>query len=233
MLANLEAHVDNKASVVTKRGIPRFIEVILASLGLLICLPVLLLIALLLKLTSKGAILFRQSRVGRQGKLFTLYKFRTMRNTVAGVQVTASSDQRITPIGRLLRKTKLDELPELWNILKGDMSLVGPRPEVLRYVDLYNPRWQLVLSVRPGITDPMTLRLRNEEELLAAIEGDHEEFYLTILQPYKLAGYLEYLQDRSLWNDVKVLFSTLAAVIIPSRTPAPTLDEILTLSLKS
>lgn len=214
------------------RGIPRVVELLLASFGLLLCLPLLLLAALAIRLTSEGPVLFRQQRLGRSGKAFTLYKFRTMRRANSGAQVTASDDARVTPVGRLLRKTKIDELPELWNIIKGDMSLVGPRPEVPRYVDLNNRRWQMVLTVRPGITDPMTLRLRNEEELLSHVQGDHEEFYLTTLQPYKLKGYLAYLQERSWWNDVKILFGTLAAVIIPSRMPAPTIKEIRSESLK-
>jgi lipopolysaccharide/colanic/teichoic acid biosynthesis glycosyltransferase len=229
----MPANTDSKPETQTvRRGIPRAVEFLLAGLGLLVCLPLLLVAGIAIKLTSDGPVLFRQQRLGRNGKAFTLYKMRTMRKANSGAQVTASDDARVTPAGRLLRKTKVDELPELWNIIKGDMSLVGPRPEVPRYVDLNNRRWQRVLTIRPGITDPMTLRLRNEEELLANVQGDHEEFYRTVLQPYKLNGYLAYLQERSWWNDVKILFGTLAAVIIPSRMPAPTVNEITSESLK-
>jgi lipopolysaccharide/colanic/teichoic acid biosynthesis glycosyltransferase len=229
MPANTDSQPDK---AILRRGIPRAVEFLLASLGLLVCLPLLLIAGIAIKLTSEGPVLFRQARLGRNGKAFTLYKMRTMRKANSGAQVTASDDARVTPAGRLLRKTKVDELPELWNIIKGDMSLVGPRPEVPRYVDLNNRRWQRVLTIRPGITDPMTLRLRNEEDLLANVQGDHEAFYLTVLQPYKLNGYLAYLQERSWWNDVKILFGTLAAVIIPSRMPAPTVNEITSESLK-
>src|SRR5262249_48435445 len=129
-------------------------------------------------------------------------------------------------VGKILRKTKLDELPELWNVLRGDMSLIGPRPEVPRYVDLEDPVWRLVLEARPGITDPMTLRLRNEEALLVEVEGDHELFYLETLLPFKLDGYLNYLQARSWRSDLKVLWQTIVGVVFPNKTHPPTLEEI-------
>ena len=159
--------------------------------------------------------LFRQQRVGRKGKNFTLYKFRTMREGCVGPQVTAKGDARITPIGKILRKTKLDEFPEFWNVLKGDLSLVGPRPEVPRYVDLNNQRWQLVLEARPGITDPVTLTLRNEEAILADAKEEHERFYLETLQPLKLQGYLQYLSQRTWRSDLRVLGQTCLIVLFP------------------
>ena len=134
---------------------------------------------------------------------------------------------RITRVGRLLRKSKLDELPELWNVARGDLSLVGPRPEVPRYVDLNNPLWRRVLEARPGITDPVTLRLRNEEELLAGCKGDPEQFYLNTLQPYKLHGYVTYLRQRSWRTDVGVLLGTLLAVVFPAQAPPPGMGEIV------
>ena len=149
-----------------------------------------------------------------------------MRVANSGPQVTAGDDVRITPVGKFLRKTKLDELPELWNVFKGDMSLIGPRPEVPRYVDLHDPMWCLVLEARPGITDPMTLRLRNEEALLIEVEGDRERFYMDSLLPFKLKGYLDYLQARSWRSDVKVLWQTVVAVAFPNKTSLPTLEEI-------
>jgi lipopolysaccharide/colanic/teichoic acid biosynthesis glycosyltransferase len=150
----------------------------------------------------------------------------------SGPQVTAGDDIRITPVGKFLRKTKLDELPELWNILKGDMSLIGPRPEVPRYVDLDDPMWRLVLEARPGITDPMTLRLRNEEALLVEVEGDRERFYLETLQPFKLEGYLDYLQTRSWRSDLKVLWQTIVAVVFPNKTSLPTLEEVQSYTIR-
>jgi len=155
-----------------------------------------------------------------------MYKLRTMSVANSGPQVTAGDDVRVTPVGKFFRKTKLDELPELWNVLKGDMSLIGPRPEVPRYVDLADPMWRLVLEARPGITDPMTLRLRNEEELLVEVEGDRERFYLETLLPFKLEGNLNYLQARSWRSDLKVMWQTIIAVAFPNKTPLPTLEEI-------
>jgi lipopolysaccharide/colanic/teichoic acid biosynthesis glycosyltransferase len=148
-----------------------------------------------------------------------------MRVRNEGPQVTSGADSRITAIGRFLRKSKLDELPELWNVLRGDMSLVGPRPEVPRYVDLKDPIWQTVLQARPGLTDPVTLRLRNEEKLLAQVE-DVERFYLGTLQPVKLAGYLEYLGSRNWKEDLKVIVRTAVGVTWPSRTPVPTVAQV-------
>lgn len=208
-------------------GIPRSVEAALALLALIISSPLLALAALGISLTSRGGIIFRQPRVGQHGHLFILYKFRTMRTGLSGPKITAGDDSRVTPVGRVLRKTKIDELPELWNVLKGDMSLVGPRPEVPHYVDLSNVKWQRVLLARPGITDPLTLRLRNEEELLAGIKGDREQFYLKTLQPFKLRGYIKYLQDRSWQNDMKILWTTCLAVIVPKSTSLPPIDELM------
>lgn len=179
----------------------------------------------LIKLTSPGPALFRQKRVGRGDKLFTLLKLRTMSMNAGGPQVTARGDPRITPLGRLLRETKIDELPELWNIVLGDLSLVGPRPESPRYVDIGDPLWRRVLEARPGITDPVTLELRNEEELLAAFECP-ESFYTTVLQKYKLIGYADYLRDRTWRTDARVLVRTLSAVLRPGKVPPPTVQVI-------
>src|SRR5437016_5417268 len=143
----------------SSRGLPRSVDLAAALVGLLLTSPLLLLSALLVGLTSSGGILFRQRRVGQFGRPFDLYKLRTMRPSNRGPQVTSGDDSRITRAGRFLRKTKLDELPTLWNVLKGDMALVGPRPEVPRYVKLDDPFWQLVLATRPGITDPVTVSL--------------------------------------------------------------------------
>jgi lipopolysaccharide/colanic/teichoic acid biosynthesis glycosyltransferase len=199
------------------RGLPRAVDVVLAVTGLLLTSPLLLASAVTVALTSPGGALFRQKRVGRHGQIFTLYKLRTMSVSGNGPQVTKGNDPRITKSGRFLRKTKLDELPTFWNVLKGDMAMVGPRPEVPRYVKLEDPLWQRVLAVRPGLTDPVTLHLRNEEQLLVQVGGDTEEYYLTELQPQKIKGYLDYLQTRNWQTDLTVLWRTLVAVVFPHR----------------
>jgi lipopolysaccharide/colanic/teichoic acid biosynthesis glycosyltransferase len=201
------------------RGIPRVVEAFFALIGLAVLSPVLGLGALLVALSSPGPILYRQERIGLHGRKFTLYKFRSMRASASTVQVTATNDDRITRVGRFLRKTKVDELPELWNVLRGDMSLVGPRPEVARYVDLNNSLWRQALAVRPGITDPVTLSLRNEEELLGQVEGDPEQFYLQTLQPLKLSGYIEYLRQRNVRSDVMVILRTVFVILFPRKAP--------------
>lgn len=195
-------------------------------LALVVLSPLLLVVALSVALTSRGPVLFRQPRVGRDGRTFTFYKFRSMRVLEGGLPLTAAGDARITPIGKVLRKLKLDELPELWNVVRGDMALVGPRPEVPRYVDLDDPLWQEVLAVRPGLTDPVTLRLRNEEELLGALDGDPDTFYRSYLLPFKLRGYRGYLRQRSAWSDLLVLWDTLLGVLLPGRNPPPASQEI-------
>ncbi|MCB1034210.1 MAG: sugar transferase [Acidobacteria bacterium] len=209
-----------------EQGLPRVLEAPMATLALVLLSPLLLLVALAVALSSRGPVLFRQQRIGREGEEFTFYKFRSMRIESGGVLLTASGDSRVTAVGRVIRKLKLDELPELWNVIKGDLSLVGPRPEVPRYVDLSDPLWQEVLKARPGLTDPVTLRLRNEEELLGALEGDPELFYRLYLLPFKLRGYRSYLRDRSWRSDLWVLWNTLLGVVFPGRNPPPTSEEL-------
>lgn len=211
-------------------GLPRWAELPVAALTLAACLPLLLVLALAVRLTSPGPALFRQPRVGRGGRTFEMLKLRTMRRqdpAAGGSPITAGGDQRITPLGRWLRASKLDELPELWNIVRGDLSFVGPRPEVPAMVDLEDPRWRRVLAVRPGLTDPVTLRLRNEEAMLAKVPpGELEDFYRQVLQPWKLDGYLEYVSRRSPASDLRLIWRTLSAIADPRRSPPPGLDEI-------
>lgn len=214
------------------QGLPRAFDVIVSLLGLVFAAPLLLVAAVIVLGTSTGGIFFKQKRVGRHGKLFTLYKLRTMTPSTGGPQVTSGNDARITPVGRFLRQSKIDEFPTLWNVLSGDMSLVGPRPEVLRYVDLESAQWQRVLKARPGITDPVTLQLRNEEKLLAEVGGDPEQYYINELQPMKLNGYLAYLEVRTWQSDLRTLWHTAAAVILrpataESRHDDPNLDSFL------
>ena len=203
-----------------RRGLARPAEIVLAAGGLVAAAPVLAIAAAAVAATTGLPVFFRQVRVGRHGRPFTLIKFRTMRNAragSAGPQVTAGNDPRITAVGRFLRRTKLDELPELWNVLRGDMSFVGPRPEVADYVHPEEPLWREVLSVRPGLTDPVTLRLRHEEALLEAVSGDREKYYRETLQPRKLEGYVEYLRRRTWRSDLGVLFATAGAIFRPRR----------------
>lgn len=209
-----------------REGIPQPVEAAAALVGLVVASPVLAAVAAAIALGSPGPILFRQERVGRGGRPFVLTKFRTMVTGNVGIAVTAQGDPRITPIGRLLRATKLDELPELWNVVRGEMALVGPRPEVPRYVDLDDPLWQEVLRARPGLTDPITLELRDEEHVMAAVDGDREAFYLRVLQRYKLLGSAAYLRERTWWSDVRVLVGTVLAVLGPGRKPPPTVESI-------
>jgi lipopolysaccharide/colanic/teichoic acid biosynthesis glycosyltransferase len=194
------------------KGIPRWADVTIAVIGLIAWAPVIALIALAIAASTGLPVVFRQKRVGRGGRMFELYKLRTMNPNPEGVQVTSRDDKRITRLGRFLRRSKLDELPTLWNVVRGDMALVGPRPEVPRYVKLSDPKWQMILQVRPGITDPVTLRLRNEEDLLAHANGDPEKYYLNELQPSKLSGYVAYLEKRTCRGDLRMLWRTVVEV---------------------
>lgn len=207
------------------KGIPRTVEVILSIFGLVISSPVLILTAVLIKLTSPGPILFRQVRMGRGGREFTLLKFRSMRVSEKGALVTAAGDDRISKVGKLIRRTKIDELPELWNIVRGEMSIVGPRPEVPQLVDLSDPLWNEILRVSPGLTDPVTLQLRNEEDLLAQVT-DREAFYKNILQPYKLRGYAHFVRNRTWKRDVEIIFRTMKAIVFPRSVNQPTVEEM-------
>jgi lipopolysaccharide/colanic/teichoic acid biosynthesis glycosyltransferase len=204
-----------------RAGIPRWLEAVAAGCSLLALTPVLAILAVGVALSSAGPVLFRQERIGRQGRRFTMFKFRSMRVNGRGPAITAQGDDRVTAFGRYLRKTKLDELPEFWNVLRGDMSLVGARPEVPPYVDFENPAWREVLQWRPGLTDPVTVELRNEEELIESVEGDRDTYYRSVLLPYKLDGYLRYLRERSFRSDIHVLWTTLAAVLLPRTVQAP------------
>lgn len=188
----------------------RAFDIIVSGIGLLLLSPLMLAIALLIRLDSPGPILFRQERVGRYGKLFFIRKFRTMRHDPDGVglQITVGHDRRITRVGARLRRSKLDELPQLIDVLLGHMSLVGPRPEVPRYVALYPQRLkETVLSVRPGITDPASLEFADESELLARAT-DPEREYVEVLLPAKLEAAAIYASEATLWTDLRVIGQT-------------------------
>lgn len=204
-------------------GLHRSIEFLIAAAGLVILLPVFVTCAIMVRKSSPGEIIFRQQRTGLGGKPFTLYKFRTMSVSGGGPQITAASDSRITAIGRFLRNWKLDELPEIYNVLRGDMSLVGPRPEVSQLVDLSDPAWNVILTVRPGITDAVTLFLRNEEAVLEAVE-DKESFYRDTLQPFKMKGYLAYIRTKGVKTDLTIIAQTIKVILFPHIAPPPRLS---------
>ena len=182
--------------------------------GLLILSPVLLIIALVIKLRDGGNVLFKQVRVGKNGKYFKVLKFRTMvlNAESIGNKVTTGDDPRITPIGRILRKYKLDELPQLFNVLKGEMSLVGPRPEVPEYVEFYPEEMRnIVLSVPPGMTDKASIEFVNENDLLSG-SSDPVNDYKNKVLPIKLDYYVEYVNKRSLWLDFNLVLKTVVAI---------------------
>ena len=188
----------------------RLLDAVAAAAGLLLLSPLFALLALAVKLSSPGPVFHRGERVGLGGRRFRLYKFRSMRADEAGPAITRAGDPRITAVGRILRKTKLDELPQLINVLTGDMSLVGPRPEAPQYVELYDAEQQRILSARPGITSPASLLYRSEEEHLAG--DDWERAYTERIMPEKLRIDLDYLGRRTLRSDLAVIARTLAAV---------------------
>lgn len=190
----------------------RLFDICCSALGLLVLSPVLLITAVVIGVTSPGGVLFCQERIGKDGKPFTIYKFRSMRKDNAGLKITTGNDARITPVGRVLRKTKLDELPQLFNVLKGDMSFVGPRPEVREYTELYDEEQQQVLLVRPGITGLASIRYRNENDLLAASD-DPNRTYIEEVMPQKLALDLEYIPHASVWYDIRLILETLVTVV--------------------
>jgi lipopolysaccharide/colanic/teichoic acid biosynthesis glycosyltransferase len=190
----------------------RICDLTFALLGLIFLLPLFGLIAIAIKLDSSGAIFFRGKRVGKDGVIFSIYKFRTMIADAAqrGPGITTGDDWRITRVGKFLRRTKLDELPQLLNVVKGEMSLVGPRPEDPAYVARYSPAERRVLSVLPGITSAASLAFRDEERLLQG--RDWEVYYLETVMPRKLAIELEYLARRNLWTDLGIILKTLLAL---------------------
>jgi lipopolysaccharide/colanic/teichoic acid biosynthesis glycosyltransferase len=187
--------------------IKRTFDFIVSLLVVLIALPLWLAVAIAIKLDYPGAAFYRATRIGRDGKPFTLYKFRTM--VVDALQrgpvVTRSGDSRITQVGRSLRKMKIDEMPQLINVLKGEMSIVGPRPEDPRYVAYYTPQQRRVLSVRPGMASPAFIKYHHEEDILAKLGGDLDHTYVTVVMPDKLRMDLEYIERQSLLYDLSIL----------------------------
>ncbi len=192
----------------------RLFDLLLSTLGLLVLAPVLLALALAVKLDSRGPVFFRQERVGRFGQPFRIHKFRTMRHDPVGqgLQITVGQDARITRVGAVLRQTKLDELPQLLDVWLGDMSLVGPRPEVPRYVAHYPEALRAkVLSVRPGITDIASIEYRDESAVLARA-ADPEYAYIHEVLPHKLALSASYVDQASVWLDIKLICRTVRVI---------------------
>ena len=190
----------------------RAFDILCSFLGLTVLSPVLLVVSVLVAVTSPGGVFFRQERIGKDGKPFRIFKFRSMRKDNAGLKITTGNDSRITPVGRFLRKSKIDELPQLINVLVGDMSFVGPRPEVADYVNLYTPYQRQVLLVRPGITGLASIRFRNENDLLTASD-DPNRTYVEQIMPRKIDLDLEYIPHASIFYDIKLIFQTFAVII--------------------
>jgi lipopolysaccharide/colanic/teichoic acid biosynthesis glycosyltransferase len=193
----------------------RLFDLLISVFGLILALPIMLAVAVAVRLESRGPVLFRQDRVGRGGKLFTILKFRSMyfSPNECGAALTAANDGRITAVGAFLRRTKLDELPQLINVLKGDMSLVGPRPEVMRYVEMYPAELRrIILSVRPGITDEASIEFRNED-LLLGDSKDIEKSYTEKILPRKLEIYSRYARQHSFLGDLSIIWRTFKAVV--------------------
>jgi lipopolysaccharide/colanic/teichoic acid biosynthesis glycosyltransferase len=200
----------------------RAFDLIVAGVGLLLVSPLLIAVAVVIKLSSPGPVLYSQLRVGRHGRHFRIYKFRSMVINAdrLGSSVTTGADRRITPIGRILRRTKLDELPQLFNVLRGEMSLVGPRPDVPEIVDLYTPELRRILEVRPGITSVATVHLRDEELLLTGVT-DPDRFYIDVLVPAKVRLAMQHVDNPSLLYDCVVLAQTAWALTGGRLIPLP------------
>lgn len=188
----------------------RFFDFLFSLVGIIILSPLFVLVSILIKLDSKGAVLYKQTRVGKGNIDFKLYKFRTMKTNSdkKGLLTVGGKDARVTRIGFLLRKFKMDELPQLFNVLFGNMSLVGPRPEVRKYVNLYSPNEMIILNVLPGITDLASITYRNENDLLAAAENP-EQFYISEIMPAKINLNLKFIENRSLKQYFLIIIKTI------------------------
>ena len=192
----------------------RLFDIVASGLGLIVLSPLFLILAIWIKLDSKGPVFYRQVRVGWHNKDFRIFKFRSMRvGSDKGSLVTIGGhDPRVTRSGYFIRKFKFDELPQLINVLIGDMSLVGPRPEVRHYVDYWTPEQMHVLDVRPGITDPASIKFRNENELMEQAE-DPEKYYIEVIMQEKLKLYLEYVNNHSFFGDIGLIFKTFWVIV--------------------
>ncbi|MES2592719.1 MAG: sugar transferase [Bacteroidota bacterium] len=192
----------------------RIFDLFFSVIGLLVLLPVFIIISLLIVIDSRDGIFYRQKRVGKDGKDFSLFKFRSMRTDAdkSGLLTVGGRDSRITRMGYFIRKYKIDELPQLLNVFLGDMSLVGPRPEVRKYVDLYDAQQKLVLSVKPGITDYASIEYSNENEILGKAQNP-EQVYINEIMPAKLRLNLKYIAEKGMITDVKIILNTIKKIV--------------------
>jgi lipopolysaccharide/colanic/teichoic acid biosynthesis glycosyltransferase len=192
----------------------RFFDVFVSILGIFLLSPFFIILGLIIKIDNKGPVFFQQTRVGKNGKLFVIYKFRTMNYSGSnkGESFEPGKISSVTSFGKLLRKTKVDELPQLLNVLIGDMSLVGPRPEIEKWVAVYPERWKRILLVKPGITDNSSIVFRNEESLLNE-SNDPEKTYKEIILPMKLEFYEDFVLNHSFFGDLKIIFKTLYSIV--------------------
>jgi lipopolysaccharide/colanic/teichoic acid biosynthesis glycosyltransferase len=196
-----------------------------AALGILLTAPIMLICALAVWLDDGAPVFFRQVRVGRSGRVFRLVKFRSMRSGQPGTSITVSKDSRITRVGNFLRSYKLDELPQLWNVLRGEMSFVGPRPELPEFVDLASAEWRILLSVKPGITDLATLVYRNEERILFQ-QPDPQKYYREVVLPAKLALSIAFIRTSNFWLECKLIAYTVYYSVFPRRLDSGHLGRI-------
>lgn len=194
----------------------RLLDIISSCVVLLLLCPIFLVIAIIIKIDSYGPVFFPQIRVGKNFKPFRLYKFRTMVSDAPekGPAITVVNDPRITKIGRFLRRTKIDEFPQLFNVIKGDMSIVGPRPEIAKYVEMFQNEYKEILQIKPGITDYATIEFRDEEGILKKYSNT-ETGYIKEVLPVKIELYKKYLRDKSLFTDLKLIFLTFWKIIKP------------------
>jgi lipopolysaccharide/colanic/teichoic acid biosynthesis glycosyltransferase len=195
-----------------RRRFKRAFDIAASAAGLVALSPLLAAVAAAVKLLDPGPVFFRQTRAGLGAKPFRIIKFRTMRAGAEGALITAGGDGRVTPLGRLLRRTKLDELPQLFNVLRGDMSIVGPRPEVPRFVERFKDDYAVILTVRPGITDYAAIKYADEEAALAAFR-DAEEGYVKKVLPDKIVLYRRYIDEVGFATDVRIILATLAKIV--------------------
>ncbi|KDR94621.1 Sugar transferase involved in LPS biosynthesis (colanic, teichoic acid) [Peptoclostridium litorale DSM 5388] len=209
MRSNGEAGA-GKSTVVLKR----LLDILLCTMGIIFFAPLMALVAVSIKLDSRGPVLFKQERVGINGRHFLIYKFRTMahKSGAGGLQITAGEDKRITRLGKYIRKYKMDELPQLFNVLRGEMSIVGPRPEVPKYVGMYDDSQRSVLSVKPGITDYASIEFKTESELLGK-SADPEKTYVEEIMPKKLELNMRYIEEMSVYTDVMIIFKTVVEIL--------------------
>jgi lipopolysaccharide/colanic/teichoic acid biosynthesis glycosyltransferase len=193
----------------------RFFDFSASLIGLILLSPIFIILIVLININSKGGAFFLQPRVGLYGKSFNLFKFRSMYKDSAkkGLLTIGSKDHRVTPVGRFIRKYKLDELPQLFNVLIGDMSLVGPRPEVKKYVDLYTEEQRIILNVKPGITDYASIKFRNENELLK-LSDNPEQFYIHEIMPQKIALNMIFINNPKIYTYFKIIFKTVIFTVI-------------------